>query len=67
MRAALAKGEALAERRAENARARIAAAADAVPGVRAEMVDDAVVLSGKGLARRTIVDPRLHDIAGWGR
>jgi len=67
MRAALVRGATVAERRAAEVRARVVAAAAAVPGVRAEAVDDVVVLSGKGLARRTIVDPRLQDIAGWGR
>ncbi|KQM14563.1 hypothetical protein ASE73_10425 [Sphingomonas sp. Leaf24] len=67
MRAALVRGTAVAEQRAAEMRARVVATAAAVPGVRAEAVDDAVVLSGKRLARRTIVDPRLQDIAGWGR
>ncbi|MFD1033085.1 hypothetical protein ACFQ15_00255 [Sphingomonas hankookensis] len=64
---ALERGEAVAGGRAAVVRARVAAAADAVPGVAVEMVDDSVVLSGRGLTRRTITDPRLHDIAGWGR
>jgi len=48
-------------------RARVAAAAEAVRGVSVAMQGDAVVLSGRDLTRRTIVDPRLQDIAGWGR
>ena len=67
MRAALVRGTAVAERRADAVRARVAAAAEAVPGVSVAMQGDAVVLSGRDLTRRTIVDPRLQDIAGWGR
>lgn len=64
---ALERAEAVAERRAAAVRDRVAAGAGAVPGVAAEVVDDGVVLSGRGLTRRTITDPRLHAIAGWGR
>lgn len=67
MRAALVRGQAVAERRADFVRARVAAVAEDVPGVAVAVEGDAVVLSGRGLARRTIVDPRLQDIAGWGR
>jgi hypothetical protein len=67
MRAALEKGEAVAGRRAAVVRARVAAMAEAVPGVAVSVDGDAVVLTGRGLTRRTIVDPRLQDIAGWGR
>ncbi len=58
---------AMAERRVAAVKQRVAAAAGAVPGVRAEITDDGVVLSGRGLVRRAITDPLLHDIAGWGR
>jgi hypothetical protein len=64
---ALERAEALGGRRAAVVRDSIAAAAGAVPGVAAEVVGDGVVLSGRGLTRRTITDPRLHDVAGWGR
>lgn len=67
MRAALVLAQAVAERRAEMVRARIAAVAEDVPGVAVAVEGDAVVLSGRGLTRRTIVDPRLQDIARWGR
>lgn len=67
MRAALARGAAVAERRADAVRARVVAAAQDVPGVAVAVEGDRVVLSGKGLTRRTIVDPQLQDIAGWGR
>lgn len=64
---AVARAEAIGERRAAAARERVVVAASEVPGVAAEVVGDAVVLSGRGLTRRTITDPRLHDVAGWGR
>lgn len=67
MRAALVLGQAVAERRAAMVRAWVAAVAEDVPGVAVAVEGDAVVLSGRGLTRRTIVDPRLQDIAGWGR
>ncbi len=64
---ALDRAEALGTRRADEVRERVVAAAREVPGVVAEIVGDGVVLSGRGLVRRTVGDPRLHDIAGWGR
>lgn len=67
MIALAAKGEAAAEARAVRVRDRIATAAGAVPGVAAALEGEAVVLSGRGLVRRTITDPRLHDIPGWAR
>lgn len=67
MTGALERAEAVAERRAALVRDRVAAAAGAVPGVAVEVVGDGVVLSARGLTRRTITDPRLHAIAGWGR
>ncbi len=42
--------------------ARIAATYDAVPGVRAFIDGERVVVEGRGLARRRIEDPRLR----WG-
>ncbi|WP_294321066.1 hypothetical protein [uncultured Sphingomonas sp.] len=67
MIAALKRAEAIGERRADAARARVVAAVEGVPGVAAEVVGDGVVLLGRGLVRRTVSDPRLHDVAGWGR
>ena len=64
---AVARAEMLGERRAVEVRERVVAAAGQVPGVAAEVVGDGVVLSGRGLTRRTISDHRLHDVAGWGR
>lgn len=64
---AVTRAEAIGERQAAAARGRVAEAATGVPGVAAEIVGDAVVLSGRGLTRRTVSDPRLQDIAGWGR
>lgn len=64
---ALERAEAIGARRAEQARERVVAAARTVPGIAVEIVGDGVVLSGRGLVRRTIDDPRLHDMAGWGR
>ncbi|MGW8188919.1 hypothetical protein [Sphingomonas hankookensis] len=64
---ALERAEALGARRAVVVRARVVAAAEEVPGVAAEVVGDGVVLSGRSLVRRTVSDPRLHDVAGWGR
>jgi hypothetical protein len=60
MRAVLARGEAAAEARVRAVAERVAAAVD-VPGVTAEVVGDDVVLSGRGLARRALTDPRLRD------
>lgn len=62
-----ARGVTLGAARVAAVTARVAAAADAVPGVTATVVDDGVVLSGAGLARRSLSDARLRDIAGWGR
>jgi hypothetical protein len=67
MIAAVERAEAMAARRADAVRERVVAAAGQVPGVAAEVVGDGVVLSGRGLVRRTISDPRLQDVAGWGR
>jgi hypothetical protein len=67
MRAALERGAAFAERRADAVRARVVAVAQDVPGVTVAAEGDGVVLSGRRLVRRTIVDPQLQDIAGWGR
>lgn len=64
---ALERAEAIGARRAEQARERVVAAARTVPGIAVEIVGDGVVLSGRGLVRRTIDDPRLHDMARWGR
>jgi hypothetical protein len=47
---------------AEDAAARIAAAYDAVPGVRAVRDGAAVRIEGRGLARRMLSDARLR----WG-
>lgn len=64
---AVERAEVIGERRAAAVRAKVVAAAREVPGVAAEVVDDGVVLSGRSLVRRTVDDPRLYDIAGWGR
>lgn len=64
---ALERAEALGARRAVVVRARVVAAAEEVPGVAAEVVGDGVMLSGRGLTRRTVSDPRLQAVAGWGR
>ncbi|KQM24854.1 MULTISPECIES: hypothetical protein [unclassified Sphingomonas] len=67
MIAAVERADAMAARWADAVRERVVAAAREVPGVAAEVVGDGVVLSGRGLVRRTISDPRLQDVAGWGR
>lgn len=41
--------------------------ADAVPGVTAVAETDRVVLTGRGLARRTVTDPLLRDLGSWVR
>ncbi len=64
---AIARAEAIAARRTDAVRERVATAAGQVPGVAVAVEGDGVVLSGRGLVRRTIGDPRLHDMAGWGR
>jgi hypothetical protein len=56
----------LAEQRAGQAVRRIAAAAeqDAPAGVRVEAAEGGVRLSGPGLARRMVTDPRLRWLIG---
>ena len=49
---------------AEDAAARIAAAYDMVPGVRAVRDGDRVVIEGRGLARRMLSDARLRFAPG---
>ena len=55
----LARGAALAERRAR-LRAREIAAAQLPAGVAAEVVDEGVVISGRGLRRRFALEPALR-------
>ncbi len=64
---AIERATAIAMRRADAARERVATAAGEVPGVAVTVEGDGVALSGRGLVRRTIADPWLHDMAGWGR
>ncbi len=64
---AIERATAIAARRADAVRERVATAAGQVPGVAVTVEGDSVVLSGRGLVRRTIGDPRLHDLAGWAR
>ncbi len=64
---AIERATAIAARRADAVRERVATAAGQVPGVAVTVEGDGVVLSGRGLVRRTIADPRLHDLAGWAR
>jgi len=64
---AVERAEAIGARRADAVRERVATAAGQVPGVAVAVEGDGVVLSGRGLVRRTISDPRLQDIAGWAR
>lgn len=61
-----ARVERAGERAAQAARERIAAAiAQTVPGVGTEVIDEGVSISGRGLARRVLSDPRLRVIAAW--
>ncbi|MBY9062775.1 hypothetical protein K7957_07505 [Sphingomonas yunnanensis] len=56
--------ERIAARQVAAARARVAARLRALlPGTRIELVDDGVAVSGRGLVRRWLADPRL----GWWR
>ena len=61
MEALEARGRAIAEARVARAVERVAEAAREVPGVRAEVEGDGVVLSGRGLGRM----PALRWIGGW--
>lgn len=61
MEALEARGREIAEARVTNAVERVAAAAREVPGVRAQVEGDGVVLSGRGLWRM----PALRWIGGW--
>jgi hypothetical protein len=55
------RGRAIGEAGVARAVARVAEAAAAVPGVRAEAVPEGVVLSGRGLWRNSA----LRWIGGW--
>lgn len=61
MAALEARGRAIAEARAARAVARLAERAGEVPGVRADVAADGVVLTGRGLWRM----PELRWIGGW--
>lgn len=49
----------------ERARERVAAALREVPGVQTEVVDEGVVVRGRGLRARWLKDARLRWIGGW--
>ncbi|MBB3347649.1 hypothetical protein [Sphingomonas sp. BK069] len=56
--------ERIAARHVAAARTRVAARLRALlPGARVELVDEGVAVSGRGLVRRWLADPRL----GWWR
>ena len=55
------------ERRVAAVRGALAERLRALGGVAVEEHDDGVVLSGRGLARRVMADPRLLWVAGWWR
>lgn len=64
----IARADALARAARTRAVARIAAAVgDALPGIEVTTEGGAVVLSGRGLARRLLADPRLRWIGSLGR
>lgn len=66
MRGGLQRAERAGERRAEGHRHAIAAEADALPGVRASVEDEAVVLEGRGLLDRWLRDASLRNIGRAG-
>ena len=55
------------ERRVAAVRGALAERLRALGGVSVEERDDGVVLSGRGLVRRMMADPRLLWVAGWWR
>ena len=60
-----ARGRAVAARAVERAKARVATALGAVPGVVPEIVDDGVVARGRRLRVRWLNDARLRWLGGW--
>lgn len=66
MRGAAEKAARLGEARAEFKRRAIADEADALPGVRASVEDEAVVLEGRGLLDRWLRDASLRNIGRAG-
>ncbi len=42
---------------------RILAKAEQVPGVQAQATEEGVVLTGKDIASRAVIDPQVRDIA----
>lgn len=66
MRGALEKAVRLGEARAERHRRAIADEADALPGVRASVEGEAVVLEGRGLLDRWLRDASLRNIGRAG-
>lgn len=65
MRGLEARGAALAEAAVTRAKRRALAAIGAVPGVRAEIVDDGVAATGRRLRARWLNDARLRWLGGW--
>ena len=59
------RGRTLAERRVSAARERVRDAVGAVPGTGVEIVDEGVVVRGRGLRRRWLNDARLRWLGGW--
>lgn len=54
------------ERRVAQVRGAVAALLRAaVPGAAVEETGEGVAVTGRGLVRRWIADPRLRDPAGW--
>ena len=60
-----ARARALAERRVSAARERVREMLNGVAGVTAEIVDEGVVVRGRGLRRRWLNDARLRWLGGW--
>ncbi|KQM96667.1 hypothetical protein ASE78_11865 [Sphingomonas sp. Leaf25] len=67
MRALTERGRTAGAARAAKVRERVAVRAGRVAGVTVAVEGDAVVLSGRGLARRSITDPAFAQVAEWGR
>ena len=59
------RGRVLAERAARHAQDRVREVLAGVPGVTPEIVDEGVVVRGRGLRRRWLDDARLRWIGGW--
>jgi hypothetical protein len=61
-----ARGRAIGERAAADARDRVAEAArEALPGLAVTVAGETVTVEGRGIGRRWLADPAFRWIGGW--